>query len=154
MGIQTTHGSVWRFLETNLGGTPFNHAHGCYIHPNDNRLIKYLTSPSSRYKLSGVGLAICCEFFNNIGIDEFKPDRHTIRFLNRIGILSSESPEEARRVGITIAQTLERPRKYVDSHIWVFCADGEGEICTQNKRKRKCNLCQLKNVQPQLCSGQ
>jgi 3-methyladenine DNA glycosylase Tag len=149
--IQRSHGSVWHFLEANLGGTPFNHAHGCFIHPNDDRLIKYLTALSSKYKLSGVGQAICCEFFNSIGIDEFKPDRHTIRFLNRVGILKSRSTDQARQVGITIAKTLGQPRKYVDSHIWVFCADGEGEICTENNPR--CHVCQLKNQQLQLCQG-
>lgn len=148
--IQKRHDSVWHFIETNLEGAPFNDAHGCYIHPNDDLLLKCFTAKP--YKLKGVQLAICCEFFNNIGIDEFKPDRHTIRFLNRVRIVRSPSPDGVRKAGITIAETLRQPRKFVDSHIWFFCADGQGDICVGTNPK--CNLCWLKTRQPQLCEGE
>jgi len=147
--IQGKHGSVWHFIETNIGETPFDHSHGCYIHPKDDDLLKWFSRGS--LKLSGVGLPICCEFFNGIGIDEFKPDTHTRRFLSRVDIVKLKEPNEVRKAGNTIARTLEQPRKFVDSHVWVFCADGEGEVCT--KEDPKCHLCQLKNGQPQMCLG-
>jgi hypothetical protein len=102
-----------------------------------------------------VGLGTCCEFFKNIGIDEFKPDVHTISFLNRINIdrtkaKVSRNPIDVREIGITVAQTLLKPRAFVDSLIWCLCADYEGEICTENDPK--CYLCKLKD-EPELCLG-
>lgn len=127
-----------------------------YIQPHDDKLIGCFIDPNSDFKLSGVGLATCCEFFNNIGIDEFKPDTHTVSFLNRIdlnrsSVRISRRPDLIRKVGITISETLGKPRKYVDGHIWCFCAEGEGEICTEDDPK--CDLCQLKIQEPQLCLG-
>jgi hypothetical protein len=148
LDIQKQHGSVWHFIETNLAGSLFNNTHDCYIHPNDAYLLRCFSA--GKFKLEGVGYAICCEFFNGIGIDEFKPDRHTIRFLNRVGIVKSQSPNEVRKAGITIAQTLGQPRKFVDSHIWEFCADGKGEICTE--KNPKCHLCKLNTEEPRLCT--
>lgn len=42
-------------------------------------------------------------------------------------------------------------KEFVDNHIWCFCAEGEGEICTENDPK--CDLCMLNIKQPQLCPG-
>ena len=150
------HGSVRGFITSYLSGKYYNTSMNCYIQPNDEKLIDCFINPKSVFKLSEVALAICCEFFNNIGIDEFKPDGHTIRFLNRINLNKtlvriSRRPELVRKVGITISVTLGEPRKYVDSHIWCFCAEGEGEICTEDDPK--CDLCQLKIQEPQLCQG-
>jgi hypothetical protein len=160
--IQKRHGSVWHFIETNLGASAFNHTHGCYIHPKDDYLLKCFSKGA--FKLNGVRLAICCEFFNNTGVDEFKPDVHTISFLNRVNLdrtkaRVSRMPDDTRAIGITIAETLQKPRRFVDSYIWRFCAEGkgkgegegEGEICTEDDPK--CHLCELKTRQPQLCQG-
>ncbi len=154
--IMGKHGSVWGFITSYLSGGNYDASMKCYIQPHDYKLIKCFIDPDSDFKLSGVGLAVCCEFFNNIGIDEFKPDVHTISFLNRINLNRtlvgiSRRPEVVRKVGITISETLGKPRKYVDSHIWCFCAEGEGEICREDDPK--CDLCQLKIREPQLCLG-
>jgi len=151
--IQERHGSAWHFIRDFLGVAPDPVRH-CYLHPQDNELLTYFVS--GPYKLKGVGKAICCEFFNNIGIDEFKPDVHTTRFfrrlgLHRTGLEVSQSPNDVRAIGIRIAETLRRPRKFVDSHIWCFCAEGEGEICTADDPK--CGSCMLKTKQPELCRG-
>jgi len=146
--IQKQFGSVLNFMQTELAGSPFDDIHNCYIHPNDKQLLKHFSK--GMFKLGGVGDAICCEFFNGIGIDEFKPDVHTCRFIKRIGIVPSGNKDKVREAGITIARTLGQPRKYVDSHLWIFCADGEGEICTE--KTPQCHVCQLKNIQPQLCA--
>ena len=160
MQIQMSHAHVWQFLETELGESRFNHTRGCYIHPNDDRLIRDLTAPGSGHKLRGVGLAICCEFFNNIGLDEFKPDVHTISLLNRINLDRSPSigkvdvsrkPASVRSIGITIAQTLDKARAYVDSLMWVFCAEGEGDVCTEDDPK--CESCWLKAKESAFCKG-
>jgi len=151
--IMSTPGGICAFIKNHLPAAAYNPSCKCYIQPADAPLIKCFTDSGSTSKLHCVGLAICCEFFNNIGIDEFKPDVHTIRFLNRINIDRtkaevSRNPIDVREVGITVAQTLLKPRAFVDSLIWCLCADYQGEICTENDPK--CYLCKLKDV-PQLC---
>jgi hypothetical protein len=144
--IQEHHGSVWHFIETSLGGMPLDNNYRCYIHPKDDALLKSFSS--GPLKLKGVGLPICCEFLNNIGIDEFKPDVHTTRFLNnRIRVAPGHKPTDIRRTGIAIAETLAMPRKYVDNHIWVFCA--AAGVCTD--KNPKCHSCWLNIKQPRLC---
>jgi hypothetical protein len=103
------------------------------------------------FKLHGVGVAICSEFFNNIGIDEFKGDSNTTRFFRRIGMAeANSSPDDIRTIGITIAKNSEKPRVFVDSLIWCFCAQGEAEICTTHNPK--CHLCKLNTKEPRLCT--
>jgi hypothetical protein len=108
-------------------------------------------------------LAICCEFFNNIGIDEFKPDEHAIIVLVSIrvagnkskgpeeireeGAVKKESDKDIRKIGIKIAETLGKPRKYVDSLLWNFGRS----ICTT--RNPTCNSCRLKIEEPPFCQG-
>jgi len=151
----STGGSVCNFIKSYLNIKAYNPCCKCYIRPNDDALIRLFTNSSSKFKLRLVRLGTCCEFFKNIGIDEFKPDVHTIRFLNRINIdrtkaKVSRNPIDVREIGITIAQTLLKPRAFVDGLIWCLCADYEGEICTENDPK--CYLCKLKN-EPALCPG-
>lgn len=147
--IISKHGSVCTFIKIHLPPTDYNLSLKCYVQPVDDTLIQCFTNPKNLFKLRCVGLAICCEFFNNVGIDEFKPDGHIIRFLNRIGLLTGNKQQKARQVGITMAATLGKPRKYVDSHIWCFCAAGEGNICTE--KSPKCNICKLRTQLPRLC---
>ena len=154
--IMSPPGSVCTFIKSYLPAAAYNPSCNCYIRPADSPLIKCFTDPGSKFKLHGVGLAICCEFFNNIGIDECKPDVHTISFLNRISLDStkvkvSRRPDDVRGIGIRIADTLQKPRAFVDSHMWVFCAEDEGEICTEDDPK--CTSCMLKTQEPQLCLG-
>jgi len=153
--IMSEYGSVCAFIKSYLPAQSYDQSCNCYIRPADDPLIKCFIDRDSTFKLHDVGLAICCEFFNNIGIDEFKPDVHTTRFLNRVNlnrgtVRVSEEDRDVRKIGILIAETLQKPRKYVDSHIWCFCAEGEGEICTENDPK--CDSCMLIK-QPQLCPG-
>jgi hypothetical protein len=149
-------GAIRTFIKDYLSASAYDASSKCYIHPTDDDLIRCFADPSGKFKLDAVGLAICCEFFNNIGIDEFKPDVHTISFLNRINLnrrkvrVSRMSPD-IRAIGIRIAETLQKPRKFVDSHIWVFCAEHEGEICTEDDPQ--CHSCMLHTQEPQLCLG-
>ncbi len=154
--IMSTHGSVCTLIKSYLPAAAYDPLCKCYVRPADAPLIKCFTDPNSPFKLRSVGLATCCEFFNNIGIDEFKPDTHTIAFLNRINlnraqVRASRKPEDIRKTGITIAEALGKPRKYVDSYIWHFCAEDEGEICTGDDPK--CYLCKLKTDKPEYCKG-
>lgn len=137
--IQQEHDSVWKFIKQ------------CIKDNGQDSLMECFIKTRGQFKLNGVRLPVCCEFFNNVGIDEFKPDEHATRFFKRIGVAKSDRPKEIRMAGITIAETLGKPRKYVDSYIWNFCAEGRGEICT--KDNPKCHLCRLKIEKPVLCRG-
>ncbi|HAS28052.1 MAG TPA: hypothetical protein DCR59_02500 [Dehalococcoidia bacterium] len=150
------HGSVCNLISSHLNNSAYDNANNCYVRAKADSLIKCFTDPISNYKLRNVRLSICCEFFNNIGIDEFKPDAHTIRFFNKINldqtkIKVSQRQKDVRQIGITIADTLTESRKYIDSVIWIFCAEYQGAICT--KSKPQCSQCYLKTQEPQLCKG-
>lgn len=147
--IQQHYGSVWRFINQ----FSIRDKLGYLIIDKDKEdyLFNCFVKQDGQFKLSRVRLAICCEFFKNIGIDEFKPDVHAIRFFRRIGVAKSERRKDIRRIGITIAKTLEKPRRYVDSSIWRLCAEDEGEICTA--QRPKCHLCKLKIDPPHFASG-
>jgi hypothetical protein len=149
-----TGAPVWQFVKNNLDQNQYDHSHQCYVQPNDDSLKRCFIDGGSKSKLPGVGPAICDEFFNSIGIDEFKPDGHTINFLSRInlaGAVRTRKPNRIRDIGIQMARSLSEPRKYVDSHIWHYCAETEGEICTENDPQ--CNVCRLEIDEPQLCKG-
>ena len=154
--IMFKHGSVCTFIRSYLPVSDYDSASKCYIRPIDAALKKYFIDYYSGVKLHSVGLAICCEFFNNIGIDDFKPDVHTTSFLNRIALDKSQvrvshKAEDVRGIGVLIANTLKKPRKYVDSHIWHLCAEGEGQVCMENDPQ--CSSCWLKIKEPILCGG-
>ncbi|OGO04780.1 MAG: hypothetical protein A2Y91_06600 [Chloroflexi bacterium RBG_13_54_8] len=156
LAIRAAHQSVWQFMQSLLNAQNYDGALQCYVRPDDGELLSRFIEAGNPLKLSSVGLAICCEFFNNVGIDEFKPDLHTIRFFNRIDLdrrrwRVSRRPDDARQIGIAMAATLRQPRKFVDGHIWHFCADGKGQICTEDDPQ--CGLCMLKTNRPQLCNG-
>lgn len=154
--IDNIHKPLRSFIKSYLPAAAYDPSCNCYIRPVDDQLLKHFTHPSSKFKLHLVGLGICCEFFKNIGIDEFKPDVHATRFMNRININRSNvrvsgKPEDVREIGIKMADTLKVPRASVDGHVWVFCAEDEGEICTGDDPK--CELCQLRIKEPILCKG-
>lgn len=141
--IANKSGSVHKFIEGNLENKEF--------------LIKKFTDSQSEYKLSRVGLAICSEFFKNIGVDDFKPDLHMNRFFARIGLIDNlsfkTSPKidlQIRKIGIELAKTIGKPAHYVDYTLWRFCAEEEGEICSA---KPKCFKCELYTKKPRLCKG-
>ena len=141
--IANRFGSVHRFIEQNF--------------TNKEYLITQFTDHQSEYKLSRVGLAICSEFFKNIGIDDFKPDLHMNRFFARIGLIDNptfkNTPRidfQIRKIGIEFANKIGKPAHHVDSILWLFCAEGKGEICSS---KPKCQKCELYTKEPKLCKG-
>ena len=136
--------SVWHFVE----GFLQTGRSGCRVIRGDKEadLIERLTNSSSPYKLRGVLLPILCEFLKNIGVDEFKPDRHIRRFFyERIRLTLRDNPEEVRRIGVEMADRTERPRAYLDALMWHFCR----AIC--RKRKPDCSSCGLYIDKPVLC---
>lgn len=154
--ITSQYGSVVGFIKHHLSATYYDHSLGCYIRPQDDHLIRSFAHYGGSWKLHCVGLGICCEFFNNIGVDEFKPDVHTTTFLNRVDldrtkVKVTQTDKDVRGIGIMIAQTLQQARACVDGHVWHFCASGYGEICTENDPR--CDECWLHTKQPELCKG-
>lgn len=135
--IKQRHGSVRDFIAKHLKENQEEVLRDQFIGRRDG------------FKLRGVGPAICSEFFNGIGIDEFKADVHTSRFFNRIKLAQTTQVEEIRRMGKRIASRTRRPRIYVDSLIWNLCAEGRGEICTKNNPKS--HWCKLYTEEPRLC---
>jgi 3-methyladenine DNA glycosylase Tag len=160
--IRQLHGSVWQFMMKSLNKREYDESKGFYLRPNDDDLIRHFTKSGGGLKLCGVGLAICCEFFNNVGIDELKPDGNIITVLVSIGVVGKKSkgpkdirqkgaieredPKDVRRRGLAIAETLAKPRKYVDRLLWNFGR----EICT---KEAKCCSCFLRQEVPALCVG-
>lgn len=122
-------------------------------------LINKLIKKESDYKLFSVGLAICCEFFKNIGLDDFKPDVHMVYLFSRLGIAQIKKPEaptvkelySIRSVGMDIAKINNEPFHVVDNVLWFFCAEGKAEICTTNNPK--CFKCRLRIEKPVMCCG-
>ena len=110
-------------------------------------VIKELADRKNKYKLKNMGIALICEYFKNIGIDVAKPDTHITRMLGK-NILGFSNKEEA-----TLKEAVEYIKKIaeknnisqieVDVLLWLYCADGYGEICTKNDPK--CNKCVIKN---------
>jgi len=137
--IAQTHGSVWSFIQNHIDSNFYDSNSQRYIQPNDKNIINKFTVNTSPYKLNQVGLAICCEFFNNIGIDEFKPDALIKRVYQRNG-LNTQTDAKARETGITISQTLNQSRKYLDNLSWHFGR----EICKESKPL--CHLCALQST--------
>jgi thermostable 8-oxoguanine DNA glycosylase len=147
--IQERHGSVWEFIG------------GLFSTEGQEALIQSFAYGSGKYpiKLRGVGLATCCEFLKGIGFDEFKPDRHAIRFFRRIRLMEnsggmSGTDERARAIGITIANNIAseeilQPRKYVDALVWNLCAAKRGQICAKYAAKKL--QCRLYTDTPRLC---
>jgi len=127
-------------------------------HFNDKEYLRNkFIKTQSQYKLKLVGISICSEFFKNIGIDDFKADKHIIRFFSRIGLIDNPKVKitdkiafQVRKVGFEFAAKIEKPAHYVDNVLWFFCADDKGEICSS---KPKCQKCELYTKEPQLCKG-
>lgn len=139
---------VWQFIKSKLNSNAYDDSRKCYIWPDDDDLIECFIRSGSRYKLSGVGLAICCEFFNNIGIDEFKPDALITRFFyDRICISRTRRPKRIREIGLKMATNVAKPRAYVDSLIWHFCRT----VCKAEPSCTTGTSCKLKTDHSPFC---
>ncbi len=97
---------------------------------------------AGRYKLKGVGPALAWEYLRNVGIDGAKPDTHLKRFMgcNRMGVSVHEEASddevisEVKRLSAATGLSCFD----IDYTIWVYCADGKGQICTEYPDCRKC----------------
>ena len=102
-----------------------------------------LLSTTGPYKLLYVGPALALEYLKNVGIRASKPDVHVRRLLgkNRLGY-SDTHPSEWEAYAIVERLALEAGRNatYLDNLLWLFCADGYGEICGNTPRCQQCSV--------------
>jgi endonuclease III len=99
----------------------------------------------SPYKLHQVGLPLALEYLKNVGIPAIKPDRHVHRILGaeRLGYFSGKPTDHhVAQVAAKLAAEANCNATYFDNLLWLFCAQGYGEVCGA---KPKCDICELKS---------
>lgn len=114
--------------------------------PSMKLLIEKLSSPDSPLKMNQMGEALNAEYLRNIGYDIAKPDRHIRRILgsNILGYSEHETVPiyDAMDIIHAIAKHLGKHCAEIDYILWMYCANGYGEICTI--RNPKCDICVIK----------
>lgn len=99
-----------------------------------------------KYKLNLVGIPLALEYLRNVGINEIKPDVHIRRIISneRIHLSPNKNVSECEAVEIIkkLSEITNRSTSEIDALLWLFCADGYGEICTSEP---KCEMCKLKD---------
>ena len=117
-----------------------------------NELIKQLSDCGSQNKLKQLGIPLTAEYLKSVGYSVAKPDRHICRILGNTALgcfdKSIVPPFEAINYISAIAKEIEKPAAEVDYILWMYCADGYGEICTKRSPKRspKCDICKANGV--------
>ncbi len=99
----------------------------------------------SLYRLHQVGVPLALEYLKNVGIPAIKPDRHVHRILGaeRLGYFSGKPTDQhVAQVAAKLAAEANCNATYLDNVLWLFCAEGYGEVCGA---KPKCNICELKS---------
>ncbi|MGH7435164.1 MAG: hypothetical protein ACRENE_05790 [Polyangiaceae bacterium] len=101
-----------------------------------------LSAKESPWKLPGVGIALAAEFLKNLGFDDFKPDRHTIRILGpgRLGLVDTLEPGAVRLAGLRLARDAGLLAAELDQMLWMYCAQGYARVCSANP---DCSACPL-----------
>lgn len=115
---------------------------------NPYYLAEELADKNSKYKLKNMGIPLVCEYFKNIGIDAAKADRHIRRMFgkNILGFSGKKeaSVDEALEYIKEIAEKNNNmPQVEVDILMWLYCAKGQCEICTE--KNPKCHKCVIKD---------
>ena len=97
-------------------------------------LIEKLSSPESFFKMNQMGEALNAEYLRNVGYDIAKPDRHIRRILGSkiLGCSKYETVPiyEAMDIIQSIAEQMGKHCAEVDYLLWMYCANGYGEVCT------------------------
>lgn len=111
-------------------------------------LIEKLSSPESFLKMNQMGEALNAEYLRNVGYDIAKPDRHIRRILGSkiLGCSKYETVPiyEAMDIIQSIAEQMRKHCAEVDYLLWMYCANGYGEVCTV--RNPKCDICVIRNI--------
>ncbi len=104
----------------------------------------WLADDRGPYKLKQVGVPLAMEYLRNVGISSSKPDTHVLRILGaeRLGYLEAGPvPEDAIRVVHALSLDAGVSATELDTLIWLFGAQGYGEICTSSPQ---CDVCTLR----------
>jgi len=113
------------------------------------KIVDLISSYNSPYKLKQLGIPLAWEYLRNVGIDGAKPDTHLKRFMGvgRMGV--SRSNEATEKEVYDEVERLASETGYrklvIDYLIWLYCADGYGEICTASPHCDRCVIKQYCN---------
>jgi hypothetical protein len=95
------------------------------------------------YKIKQLGYALAMEYLKNVGIRAGKPDLHIRRILGseRLGY-APDHPNEAEAFELIamLAADAGRDATYLDNLLWMFCAEGYGNVCGAVPQ---CGACRL-----------
>jgi len=97
------------------------------------------------YKLKQVGYALGLEYLRNVGIRAAKPDLHVRRILSgeRLSYFPGQPTErQAAEAVVKLAAEAGCNATYFDNLLWLFCAEGYGNVCGASPR---CSICALRN---------
>lgn len=123
--IARDHGSIDRFVTSD----------------EPHHIAKKLSDSGSIYKLKQVGYTLALEYLRNVGIRAGKPDIHIRRLLSgeRLAYVPEfPSEEQAYRLVAQLASSADCSPTYLDNLLWMFCAQGYGEVCGAQPR---CSVC-------------
>jgi hypothetical protein len=112
-----------------------------FVTSSDPFGIAKLISASGPYKLRYVGPALALEYLRNVGVRAAKPDVHVLRILGgeRLAYFRGKPTErDAVQLVADLASQVGCNETYLDNLLWLFCADGYGNICGATPR---CNVC-------------
>ena len=106
------------------------------------KIVKKLSKHTSRYKLKSLSKPLVWDYLINVGIDLKNPDIYLRRFFgaDRMGT-GKNSPATKREVVEQIDFLSEHSgmsRTKINMLIWCFCANGYGDICTEEPNCDKC----------------
>lgn len=110
------------------------------------RLIEKLSSSESFLKMNQMGEALNAEYLRNVGYDIAKPDRHIRRILGSkilgCSVWETVPIYDAMDIVQSIAESMGKHCAEIDYLLWMYCANGYGEICTI--RNPKCDICVIR----------
>jgi len=112
-----------------------------FITSSDPSEIAEQISTPGPYKLQQVGYTLALEYLRNVGIRAAKPDSHIRRILGgeRLSYFAGYPDEKAAaNLIVKLAAEADCNATYFDNLLWLFCADGYGEICGDSP---KCDIC-------------
>lgn len=115
-----------------------------------SEVVKLLSRPDSKYKIKQMGDALSLEYLKSVGIRGMKPDIHIKRICGpgRLDIIRSKDTKKQLDEFKKFADSVNVSETYLDNLIWIFGADGFGEICTENPKCERCELSKFCNYKP------
>lgn len=107
-----------------------------------NTIVRLLSDSHSKYKLSGLGVALAWEYLRNVGVDGAKPDTHLRRFLSvdRVGTGSKKMATEEEVISQVdeLAKITHKEKWLIDGLIWEYCNVEGASICGADPDCHRC----------------